>query len=453
VVIDYNAWMNQRIQPPWWSLIRAVFSQSVQQMGFWRGWRLRISWFIWRAWADWVPTLVAAAAVAIAIMAATGVFERLGFNKDLSKTASDLLKSVTTLAGLGGALYVFSRSLVFGSANAAQVYTEGRTDPLGPIVKLFSRLIRAIDRPVAVFIDDLDRCDSQYVVRLLEGIQTLFRSVPLIYVVAADRKWICASYEKTYEQFTKPVGEPGRPLGYLFLDKIFQASAAIPQISEDYRQKFWKGLLQARTEADTATADQQLKQVEAQVQREIAGQFTQAQLQVKVEQATAGPNPTQAEVMREQATRAAAAKQITTPAAAAITESRLQPFGPLLEPNPRSMKRLVNAYGFHQAAHFLEGRNVSPEALARWTIIELRWPLLAELLTDRPQVVSEFLSATLPAESKLAAEFQPLCGDEELVRVLSGADDGLTSPLDEVTVRQITGTRSLVRPNGETKPA
>ena len=61
-------------------------------------------------------------------------------------------------------------------------------------------------------------------------------------------------------------------------------------------------------------------------------------------------------------------------------EHRLQPLAHLLEPNPRSMKRLVNAYGLNQARVFLEGRKVEVEALARWTIVELRWPILADYL-------------------------------------------------------------------------
>jgi hypothetical protein len=48
-------------------------------------------------------------------------------------------------------------------------------------------------------------------------------------VVAADRQWICASFEKEYEAFGKSIGEPGRPLGYLFLDKMFQVSVSVPQ--------------------------------------------------------------------------------------------------------------------------------------------------------------------------------------------------------------------------------
>src|SRR5581483_10145622 len=105
----------------------------------------------------------------------------------------------------------------------------------------------------------------------------------------------------------------------------------------------------------------------------------------------------------------------------------------------RSMKRLVNAYGFHQSAHFLEGRKVTTVALARWTIVELRWPVVTEMLAAQPHMIAELAAETLPADSKMPADLRALAGSPELRRVLTGDDDGLGSALDEATVRDITG--------------
>ena len=86
--------------------------------------------------------------------------------------------------------------------------------------------------------------------------------------------------------------------------------------------------------------------------------------------------------IQQEALRAAVAKQITSPEAIRAAEHRLQQFAPLLEANPRSMKRSVNAYGLNHARAILESRKVSVEALARWTIVELRWPVLANYLAE-----------------------------------------------------------------------
>src|SRR4029079_13192545 len=177
---------------------------------------------------------------------------------------------ITALLAPGAALVAFSRSLLFGSATAAQAYMDARSDPLGPITTLFEKLVEAIERPLVVFIDDLDRCDGSYVIALLEGIQTLFRSRPVTYVIAADRKWICSCFEKRYSDFAKTIGEPGRPLGYLFLDKVFQVSASVPRVSADVQRTYWQSLLRAGAPAQRRPADIDKFQREEQSRAELA---------------------------------------------------------------------------------------------------------------------------------------------------------------------------------------
>ena len=89
-------------------------------------------------------------------------------------------------------------------------------DPLKRITGLFKVIVEKTNKPVCVFIDDLDRCQADYVVDLLEGIQTWFHHKNVAYVVAADRSWIKASFEARYGSFSNAVGNIGQPLGYLF---------------------------------------------------------------------------------------------------------------------------------------------------------------------------------------------------------------------------------------------
>jgi hypothetical protein len=46
------------------------------------------------------------------------------------------------------------------------------------------------------------------------------------------------------------IGEPGRPLGYLFLDKVFQVSVSIPRLSPRWQSAYWQGLLRAAATDD-----------------------------------------------------------------------------------------------------------------------------------------------------------------------------------------------------------
>src|ERR1051326_61118 len=412
VVVGFNAWRNQRIRPPWWALITGVYAQARTQIGFRRAWVLRLKWWLWIMRLDWMPRILA-----FAIMAATFLTARF-----LPAGMELAIKIISLVPFIWVFVSPLTRAIFFGSARAAQSYSELRTDPLRPIIRLFEKLIASIRRPVVVLVDDLDRCESKYVIELLEGIQTLLRTTPLIYVVAADRKWICSSFEKAYEDFHNVVGEPGRPLGYLFLDKVFQISASVPQISADKQREFWEVLLRANPSRNSKALDQYRQQKEFEARDKVKDLNKKEELDVAI---AAENDP-----VSQQAMRAAAAKQITSTVAELETEHRLRPFSGLLEPNPRSMKRLVNAYGLHRATHFLEGRSVSPEALARWTIVELRWPLLAEYLARNPRRIEDIGSKD---GKDIPESFKELFGDEEVIAVVSGSIE--TSPaLNESTI-------------------
>jgi len=450
IVIKFNAWQHQRIRPPWWSLISEVYRQSVKQLGGWnlKSLWLRVRWLWWRVRVDWLPALVAIALITLALVtiftidfsSAAGVAGSEGTSGGLSdqeartvelalKNVETALKILIAVTAAGAAVFTAMRSLAFGSARAAQAYTDLRNDPLRPIARLFEKLIAAVKQPVVIFIDDLDRCDGRYVVDLLEGIQTLFRTAPVTYVVAADRKWICSSFQKAYEDFGETVGNPGRPLGYLFLEKVFQISAAVPHLSSTARRKYWTSLL--RPTGERSNDDEQ-----AELKKEALGRlssaFTQADLEADIGRTTPG-------TPEEQAARAAAAMRITSAEARRETEHLLQRFSALLEPNPRAMKRLVNAYGMHQATHFLEGRRVPPAALAQWTILELRWPLLADFLAARPHRLTLLTNHATSVDETIPKDLQPLIDDEAVKAVLMGERAGV-KPLTVQTIREIVGS-------------
>jgi hypothetical protein len=451
VVVDFNAWRNQRTRPPWWSLLTEIYSQSVRQLRRFRprsATSLRAKWYFWRARNEWLPPILAIVLVIVTIvlfgdalrLTLTPTTQPAQGAPTSSPGFPDLIKGI--LGGIAGILalwavvHTLARSLVFGSDRAAAMYNDLRSDPLRPVIRLFRHLITTIQLPLVVFIDDLDRCSSDYVIELLEGIQTLLRKESLIYVVAADRKWICSSFEKAYTDFAGVVGEPGRPLGYLFLDKVFQVSASLPRMPAELQLAFWKRLLTATPAADVKSVEKEQKKAQAEAEQRIQGIRTEKELQAAVSATSEDP-------IQQQAMRAAAAVQITTPDAMRETEHQLSLFAPLLEPNPRSMKRLVNTYGLHQATNFLEGRIVSPEALVRWTIIELRWPLLAEHLAQRPQSIKYLRSndsAPQGTPPELLAELFASDQIKEEIRAVAIGRAELGGVLDEKAILAIVGT-------------
>lgn len=440
VVVELNAWRSQHLRPPWWVLINAIYRQAAPQLDFGSGMMLRARWLMWRVRADWLPVMFAVVFTTAAVMLATGIVElpratataAAGASEGTAKAVEVALTIVATIFAAGAAVLAFSRTLVFGSARAAQMYADLRVDPLRPVIRLFERLVGAIGRPVAVFVDDLDRCEGKYVIELLEGMQTLFRDAPVTYVIAADRQWICSSFEKGYGDFRGKIGDPGRPLGYLFLEKVFQISAPLPQLAPLTRRSYWSGLLAGGTRDPQALAARRTAAEQA-AAAATANLHTHEELEAKIDEARHDP-------LLEQAMRAAAAQQITSAKALHAAEHRLEQFEEHLEYNPRFMKRLVNAFGLNQANYLLNrnGQYVPFDLLARWTILELRWPLLPELLRTHPRAIAALVAGTPPREAGIPTELARLFTRDEVKAVVTGGTGGAL-PLTEETIRDLLG--------------
>jgi len=251
---------------------------------------------------------------------------------------------------------------------------------MSTIEERFKGLINRIhyDR-VAIFIDDLDRCESQYVVGLLEGIQTLFREAPVVFVVAGDRHWIDTSFEKVYESQAENHTFVGKTLGMLFLEKTFQFTAPVPRISKPVQEAFVEavtGISDARAESKNDGTEEYLTNVEkAEDERELLSILEQ------------GSSDSELSPEGNRAVRSAVVRKFGTAEVREQTENVLIKFVPLLEPNPRGIKRLVNTYGVNRSLATLAHANVSQDQLALWTILSMRWPALADTLVESPDLL------------------------------------------------------------------
>ncbi len=118
------------------------------------------------------------------------------------------------------------------------------------------------------------------------------------------------------------------------------------------------------------------------------------------------------------------------------TEHDLKNFAPLLDPNPRAMKRLVNTYGMQRAIATLDGIDVGMKQLALWTIIVLRWSRLAEYLEYHPKMVM-YIAEPVSADEKLLdgipEDLRKLFEDERVSSLVRGREVGIS--LDEDVIR------------------
>jgi hypothetical protein len=446
-VIDFNAWAHQRTAPPWWWLMTAVFRQGSNQLRrrdkrrWLRLWRWEVIWRLRGGTRAFVVLLVA---LALAVLAwRTGGFGLTSL-ENAAKAVTAVLVLLTTV---GGILAGASRWLLVGSPRAAGAVLDHTRDPLQTLKKRFRKLIGFFDNRVAIFIDDLDRCKAPYVVELLEGIQTLFNDVPVTYVVAADREWLCESYALEYEGFVTATSEPGRPLGYLFLEKTFQLSAPVPTLSFDLQKEFLDGLLRLEGSLDRKALD------------EARGEAERKYELLPNEEAIAGAlkENRDASPVQRQAEREAAVLRLAAPEVEARTGHTLQAFAPLLERNPRAMKRLINAYGVARATEILSGAEdddgtAAHERLALWTILGLRWPLLAEHLSADPVAADEILAGEDPSD-EVPVNLRPLWRDERVRAVLDGDVEEISAKLDQSSVDLCAGRARGESPRANGKPA
>ena len=429
LVIDFNAWRHQHIRPPWWSLMEAVYNNSKSKLNL----KQRLQEFWWRFNTGRLPFVVAV--VLLIVIISIVIFPKMSESEDetmvkISNYAQYISPILALVATIWGGIVTSSKSLLFGSSSAAQHYSELVKDPTNTIKKRFSDLVLKLQRQdyrVTIFIDDLDRCQSEYVIELLEGIQTLFRDAPVVFVIAADRQWIHACYEEVYEKFKPKIHEPGKSLGSLFLEKAFRFSTPMPGMSKPLMESYWNYLL--KTTGYNPKNDGLDSRARNELRREVSEAETEYDVNKKVEE-TRGRSFLESRALREEAV-----VRLAAPSVQNRMENTLRPYVHLLDPNPRSMKLLVNCYSSNRALAILAEIDIKLHQLALWTVLSSRWPDLAELLKNSPNLIAEIGKAE---GNGVPERFEKLFHEKSLVDVVKGVLGGSedSQPLQPETIRK-----------------
>jgi energy-coupling factor transporter ATP-binding protein EcfA2 len=419
IVVKFNAWQNQHINQPWWTLYARIFRKAKGDLSL----SYKLKEYSWRLLAGqpfYLMVLVLVFWLIVLIFNLSGTDLNSSEFAKKAKELSEILAFVTTVAGIAVGS---TRSLIFSSAKAAESFQEYASDPMRTIQKRFGKLLAKLNKRarLIIFVDDLDRCNSQYVVRLLEGIQTLFRQGSVFFIVASDKKWLCTCFEEEYKEFKDSVKEPGKSLGTLFTEKTFQLCASIPSVHKDFKTAYWNGLikvegLEIKKEIDKARQDALLT---------IGESSSDGELNDVVKHSTGKP------IYEQLALREEAVVHLATPEAVARTEHTLRPFLPLLDNNPRAMKRLVNAYSVNRTTAILSFLDIDLEDLVQWTIISMRWPQLADYLSKNPDKVGMVGQDNL---ANVEEEIRYLFKDREVVALVAGGM--VTNRLTKATVEE-----------------
>ncbi|MFC6066308.1 caspase, EACC1-associated type [Streptomyces ochraceiscleroticus] len=427
-VARFDAWQQSRLAPAWWSLLTCLRQEITRGRPWWRRPFIRVRESAARARRTGAP--YAMAFVVVAVLAALIGYLIWPKNPSLlnwQEQAKAVTALLAALGTLGAGVLVAARLFLWDSVRGARLFEQTQANPMADISAHFQWLLQRSDKPVAFFIDDLDRCDQAYVVEFLDMIQTLVRTMGAsrsanngtnagaYFVVAADGAWLRRSYESAHESFVECIAEPGRPLGYLFLDKLFQLSLPMPVLSTAARSSYLDEMLrvtQARPEAESSPLPESPRP-------RSDGDFLERLRQFEVGRAEWVSERLNSITERRRA------------------EHTLRKFAPVLGDNPRAVKKFLNTYSILRSIRFLEDIHVDPDALALWCLICVRWPNVADHLAACPEAVAGiaeplWCSEHFPGPLRAAAE------SPELRAVVTSPDGG---PLTPDLIRHCCGAR------------
>jgi hypothetical protein len=222
------------------------------------------------------------------------------------------------------------------------------------------------DERVLVLIDDLDRCEPNKAVEVLQAIKLLLNFNKYIICLGIDARVITRAIEKYYEDLLGPAGASG----YEYLDKIIQIPFRIPTPNPDEIREF---INKQMGEPLPPLLDQSLKPAEISdfistpAERKVAVvDKVRVGEEVKVSLAPAGPP--------DQETPPSHVESL------AFTHFELEAFQNLarfLRPNPRHIKRLLNIYRLVRTLAQLKGQKFIldyPATTICWLVICGQWP-------------------------------------------------------------------------------
>lgn len=456
--VMFNAWLHQHLDPPWWCFYQSIRQQcfSAVLKGFdmaeksaadakkstgvrvlirkllstilnilspigravhwiW----LWVSELAWRLFTPKVTGLFTTLLLTVVAALLLSHFQYIDLNglanvvwgNNTSDAEAGLENVIQTILIVlfGGATAIwtvvaaFTETLLPGTPDAAKNYSLGSGDPLDRFRRRFDHIVCGLRRPVLVVIDDLDRCEPEFVVEMMRGIQTIFRSPRVVFIVLGDRNWIEHSFSIVHKGMKGiPVG-PEHTFGGRFVEKVFQLSLVLPGINPATRETYVTKLLvpetihQATPEKEISTVDEN-KPIEKK-STQPKDKLTQAQAEERKE-----------EKRKEKATKRAF-KSAMDPKTELQTRHRLLPVSPVLPDNPRQIKRIINAISFYQEiatiTHDWGYKSTDWCQLALWVIIMTEWPTSWARLAVDPDLVDRVRAARQSDQGNKTQERSP----------------------------------------------
>jgi hypothetical protein len=411
-VVRFDAWQHQRLAAPWWWLVDALDKQiradrPRRRPGLRASVRLRSRDMAWRGRQLRKELRIVGPFALVTLV--VWFCARSEMSAAVESLAT-LLTAVTAVAtALLAAMKPLRRRLLLSGQPAGAALLRS-TDPMADMRARYDFLLREVGTPVLVLIDNLDRCGADYVVDLLEGLQTLLRDAGagdrgqfVAFVIAADRDWLCRSFLHRYSEFESTGRQPGRLFGQPFLEKIFDLELRLPTIP---------AALSSCDDSDGSTQEVvnalfDTEVTEGGVRKVVHDAETKAN--AELEDPERQPAPLQAyriaAVTRIGELEVVSARQLCGGAMqfqCKDTHLLLEELVEHLDAGAWTSHQLDAAYCVQRTRQLLAGHEIehTESAIRRlglWTILSTMWPLLADHLVEHPEDIECLRGQGCPA--------------------------------------------------------
>jgi hypothetical protein len=490
IIVPFNAWQAEHVSPPWWVFYQTIRDGCLDTV-FREGtsparpretskppfnerlkkWLQLVGYeYWWRLANPKVKALLVTFAVSLVLLGLLWITGAFGSSKQngagyLGNGVGLVLAGLTTLSGVWGFGALFTESILPGSDTLAERLSLGRVDPFDRFRKHFYKTMERVQRPVMVIVDDLDRCKPDFIVDLVRGMQTLLRSPRVMFVILGDRDWIERAFESHHTAMSKVSVGPEQTLGARFVEKAIQMSFILPELGKDLQKRYVRQVLLGyrpmngetltnRISSDTAADLRHAINTSAsttgagalepeKVQRDVYDNLA-PEIRERVDRDQVAQF-----VNEELAIRAAGNEEVEKD-----ISHRLEPLAEYLPPNPRQIKRIVNAVTMYHAVA-VKQTGLTPHdprwfQLALWVIIMTEWPQTWRLLASFPamstlvcavdpkQEIETMNADDLPGpKTAVLKEIARIRADRKLVALITG-EGGRPGPiLDEESIQDL----------------
>jgi Cdc6-like AAA superfamily ATPase len=226
IVVQINAWRHQTAGPLWYTTLEFIRKEVGREEGVWTAF-----WMLFRDRVQFV--LVPFIGEIWPLLLVMVVF----FLAWPWNEMDPIIKGFAFLASIAAILQTVIQAWRLnnsGPGNVNRMVLRMLRNPEQQVRDFFNiELQRRRTRPVVVMIDELDRCEPKIVVELLAALQNLMQDRRLVYLVAADRRWLRRCIEIHYSELRDGSPLADGNVGEAFLSKVFQLVATVPRVTEE----------------------------------------------------------------------------------------------------------------------------------------------------------------------------------------------------------------------------